>query len=117
MAQFPVSTSCFGADADACEVLDFAARHGFQGYELSSYHFWPERLRPDEMARIRSIVQQNGPRLAIRARHCGTSFGPHDPALRQRFVQDPQAIIPYARCQRRLSAHATQGLDRPHRWR
>jgi sugar phosphate isomerase/epimerase len=96
MPQFAVSTICFGADADACEVLDFAVRHGFQGYELSSYHCWPERLRPDEVARIQSIVQQNGTRLAIHARHRGISFGTHDPALRQRFVEELQATIRFA---------------------
>ena len=45
MPNFAVSTICFGAEADACEVLDFVVRHGFQGIELSSYHFWPERLQ------------------------------------------------------------------------
>ena len=48
MSNFAVSTICFGPEADACEVLDFAIRHGFQGIELSSYHFWPERLRADQ---------------------------------------------------------------------
>ena len=96
MPQFGVSTLCFGAEADACEVLDFAVRHGFQGYELSSYHFWPERLRPDDVARIRSIVRQSGMRLAIHARHRGISFGAHDPACRQRFVQELQTTIRFA---------------------
>jgi sugar phosphate isomerase/epimerase len=93
MPKFGVSTICFGAEADACEVLDFAVHHGFQGYELSSYHFWPERLRPAEVARIRSTVQQHGMRLAIHARHRGVSFGAHDPATRQRFVEELQATV------------------------
>jgi sugar phosphate isomerase/epimerase len=96
MPNFGVSTICFGPDADACEVLDFAVQHGFQGYELSSYHFWPERLRPDEVERIRSVVRQNGMRLAIHARHRGISFGAHDPALRQRFVEELQATVRFA---------------------
>jgi sugar phosphate isomerase/epimerase len=96
MPNFGVSTICFGAEADACEVLDFAVRHGFQGYELSSYHFWPERLRPAEVARLRSVVKQHGIRLAIHARHRGVSFGAHDPAARQRFVEELQATIRFA---------------------
>lgn len=96
MAYFAVSTICFGPEADACEVLDFAVRHGFQGYELSSYHFWPERLRAAEVTRIRSVVQDHGLRLAIHARHRGISFGAHDPALRQRFVQELQGTIRFA---------------------
>ncbi len=93
MPNFAVSTICFGPDADACEVLDFVVRHGFQGYELSSYHFWPQRLRPDEVERIRSVVKQNSLRLAIHARHRGIHFGAHDPALRQRFVDELQATL------------------------
>jgi sugar phosphate isomerase/epimerase len=96
MPNFGVSTICFGPDADACEVLDFTIRHGFQGYELSSYHFWPERLRPDEVEHIRSGVRQNGMRLAIHARHRGISFGAHDPTLRQRFVEELQATVRFA---------------------
>jgi sugar phosphate isomerase/epimerase len=96
MPNFAVSTICFGPDADACEVLDFAVRHGFQGYELSSYHFWPERLRPAEVERIRAVVQQNGIRLAIHARHRGIHFGAHDPELRQRFVEELQATVRFA---------------------
>jgi sugar phosphate isomerase/epimerase len=96
MPTFAVSTICFGPDADACEVLDFAVRHGFQGYELSSYHFWPERLRPIEVERIRTVVKQHGIRLAIHARHRGISFGAHDPALRQRFVAELQATVRFA---------------------
>jgi sugar phosphate isomerase/epimerase len=96
MPNFGVSTICFGADADACEVLDFAVRHGFQGYELSSYHFWPDRLRPAEVARVRSVVQQHGIRLAIHARHRGVSFGAHDPDTRQRFVEELQATVRFA---------------------
>lgn len=93
MPRFGVSTICFGPDADACDVLDFAVQHGFQGYELSSYHFWPERLRSDEVQRIRSVVQDHGLRLAIHARHRGISFGAHDPAVRQRFVEELQATV------------------------
>ena len=96
MPNFAVSTICFGADADACEVLDFAVRHGFQGIELSSYHFWPERLRADEIDRMRSIVKQNGIRLAIHARHRGISFGAHDAALRQHFVEELQGTVRFA---------------------
>jgi sugar phosphate isomerase/epimerase len=96
MPSFAVSTICFGPDADACEVLDFAVRHGFQGVELSSYHFWPERLRAGEVARLRSGVKQHGMRLAIHARHRGISFGAHDPALRQRFVEELQATVRFA---------------------
>lgn len=96
MPNFAVSTICFGSDADACEVLDFAVRHGFQGYELSSYHFWPERLRPAEVERIGSVVKQNGMRLAIHARHRGIHFGAHDPVLRRRFVEELQATVRFA---------------------
>ena len=96
MPDFAVSTICFGPDADACEVLDFTVRHGFQGYELSSYHFWPERLRAAEVGRIRSVVQQNGMRLAIHARHRGVHFGAHDAVLRQRFVGELQATVRFA---------------------
>ena len=96
MPNFAVSTICFGADADACEVLDFAVRHGFQGIELSSYHFWPERLRADEVDRMRSVVQQNGMRLAIHARHRGISFGAHDAVLRQRFVEELRGTVRFA---------------------
>ena len=93
MPRFGVSTICFGSDADACEVLDFAVQHGFQGYELSSYHFWPERLRRQDVSHIRAVVQDHGLRLAIHARHRGVSFGAHDPAVRQRFVEELQATI------------------------
>jgi sugar phosphate isomerase/epimerase len=96
MPNFAVSTICFGSDADACEVLDFAVRHEFQGMELSSYHFWPERLRADEVDRIRSVVKQHSLRLAIHARHRGISFGAHDAALRQRFVEELQATVRFA---------------------
>jgi sugar phosphate isomerase/epimerase len=96
MPHFGISTICFGPDADACEVLDFAVRHGFQGYELSSYHFWPERLRSDEVTYIRSVVRDYGLRLAIHARHRGVSFGAHDPAVRQRFVEELQATVRFA---------------------
>jgi sugar phosphate isomerase/epimerase len=96
MPDFAVSTICFGPDADACEVLDFAVRHGFQGLELSSYHFWPERLRAGEVERIRSVVKQQGMRLAIHARHRGISFGAHDTALRQGFVEELQATVRFA---------------------
>ena len=93
MPNFAVSTICFGPEADACEVLDFAVRHGFQGLELSSYHFWPERLRADEVDRMRSVVKQHGLHLAIHARHRGISFGAHDAALRQRFVEELQGTV------------------------
>jgi len=96
MPPFGVSTICFGPDADACEVLDFAVRHGFQGYELSSYHFWPERLRPDEVVHIRSVVRDHGLRLGIHARHRGVSFGAHDPTVRQGFVEELQATVRFA---------------------
>jgi len=96
MPHFAVSTICFGPDADACEVLDFAVQHGFAGYELSSYHFWPERLRAAEVAYIRSVVRAQGLRLAIHARHRGISFGAHDSALRQRFVEELQATVRFA---------------------
>jgi sugar phosphate isomerase/epimerase len=96
MPQFGVSTICFGPDADACEALDFTVRHGFHGFELSSYHCWPERLRPAEVACIRSIVQEHGLRLAIHARHRGISFGAHDPTLRQLFVEELQGTIRFA---------------------
>jgi sugar phosphate isomerase/epimerase len=88
MPNFAVSTICFGPEADACEVLDFAIRHGFQGIELSSYHFWPERLRAD--------ITQRGMRLAIHARHRGISFGAHDTTLRRGFVEELQATIRFA---------------------
>jgi sugar phosphate isomerase/epimerase len=93
MPNFAVSTICFGPDADACEVLDFAVQHGFQGFELSSYHFWPERLPPAELTRIRTTAKDHGVRVAIHARHRGISFGTHDPALRQRFIEELQATI------------------------
>jgi len=93
MPNFAVSTICFGADADACEVLDFAVRNGFRGLELSSYHFWPERLRPQEIERIRSVANEHDMHLAIHARHRGISFGAHEPALRQRFVEELQATV------------------------
>jgi sugar phosphate isomerase/epimerase len=96
MPNFAVSTICFGPEADACEVLDFAIRHGFQGIELSSYHFWPERLRVDEVDRLRAGIKQNGMRLAIHARHRGISFGAHDAALRQRFVKELQDTARFA---------------------
>jgi sugar phosphate isomerase/epimerase len=96
MPNFGVSTICFGAEANACEVLDFAVRHGFQGYELSSYHFWPERLRATEVTHLRSVVKQYGIRLAIHARHRGISFGAHDPTTRQRCVEELQATIRFA---------------------
>jgi sugar phosphate isomerase/epimerase len=96
MPKIAVSTICFGPEADACEVLDFAVRHAFQGIELSSYHFWPERLRTDEIARIRSVIQQTGLHLAIHARHRGISFGAHDAALRQHFVEELQATVRFA---------------------
>ena len=93
MPRFGVSTICFGPDADAREVLDFAVEHGFQGYELSSYHFWPARLRREDVSHIRAVVQDHGLRLAIHARHRGVSFGAHDPAIRQHFVEELQATI------------------------
>jgi sugar phosphate isomerase/epimerase len=96
MPNFAVSTICFGPDADAYAVLDFAVSHGFQGIELSSYHFWPERLRADEVDRLRSALKQHGMRLAIHARHRGISFGAHDAALRQRFVEELQATVRFA---------------------
>jgi sugar phosphate isomerase/epimerase len=96
MPNFAVSTICFGPDADACEVLDFAVRHGFQGIELSSYHFWPERLRPHEVERIRTGLKQHGLHLAIHARHRGISFGAHEPVLRQHFVEELQATVRFA---------------------
>jgi sugar phosphate isomerase/epimerase len=96
MPHFAVSTICFGPDADACEVLDFAVQQGFQGIELSSYHFWPERLRADEADRIRAVVKQNSMRLAIHARHRGVSFGAHDATLRLRFVEELQATARFA---------------------
>jgi sugar phosphate isomerase/epimerase len=96
MPSFAISTICFGQDADACEVLDFAVHHGFQGIELSSYHFWPEHLRTDEVKRIRSVVKQDSMRLAIHARHRGVSFGVHEAALRQRFVEELQATVRFA---------------------
>jgi sugar phosphate isomerase/epimerase len=96
MSNFAVSTICFGADADACEVLDFAVRHGFQGLELSSYHFWPGRLRPHEAEHIRAVVKHHGMHLAIHARHRGVSFGAHDPVLRQGFVEELQSTVRFA---------------------
>ena len=66
MPRFGVSTICFGPDANACEVLDFAVQHGFQGYELSSYHFWPERLHADE---VRRILIDSGPLVALLTRN------------------------------------------------
>ena len=96
MPNFVVSTICFGPEADACEVLDFAIRHGFQGIELSSYHFWPERLRADEVERLRAGIAQHGMRLAIHARHRGISFGAHDATLRRGFVEELQATIRFA---------------------
>jgi sugar phosphate isomerase/epimerase len=96
MPNFAVSTICFGPEADACEVLDFAVRHGFQGIELSSYHFWPERLRADEVDHLRSVVTQHGLHLAIHARHRGISFGAHEAALRQRFVEELQGTVRFA---------------------
>ena len=96
MPNFAVSTICFGPEADACEVLDFAIRHGFQGIELSSYHFWPERLRADEIDRLRASIKQHGMRLAIHARHRGISFGAHDATLRQGFVEELQATVRFA---------------------
>ena len=93
MPHFGVSTICFGPEADACEVLDFAVQHGFHGYELSSYHFWPERLRASEIERMRAIVNAHGLRVAIHARHRGVHFGTHDPDLRQRFVEELQATV------------------------
>ncbi|HSF29913.1 MAG TPA: sugar phosphate isomerase/epimerase family protein [Candidatus Tectomicrobia bacterium] len=96
MPNFAVSTICFGPDADACEVLDFAVEHGFQGIELSSYHFWPERLGADDVERMRSAIKQRGMRLAIHARHRGISFGAHDPVLRQRCVEELQATVRFA---------------------
>jgi sugar phosphate isomerase/epimerase len=96
MPNFVVSTICFGPEADACEVLDFTVRHGFRGVELSSYHFWPERLHADEIDRMRSVIKQNGLHLAIHARHRGISFGAHDAALRQRFVEELQATVRFA---------------------
>jgi sugar phosphate isomerase/epimerase len=96
MPNFAVSTICFGAEADACEVLDFVVRHAFQGIELSSYHFWPERLSAAETDRIRSVVKQHGLHLAIHARHRGISFGAHDAALRQGFVEELQATVRFA---------------------
>jgi sugar phosphate isomerase/epimerase len=96
MPNFAVSTICFGPEADACEVLDFAVRHGFQGLELSSYHFWPERLRADEVDHMRSVIKQNGLHLAIHARHRGISFGAHEAALRRRFVEELQGTVRFA---------------------
>jgi sugar phosphate isomerase/epimerase len=96
MPDFAVSTICFGAEADAGEVLDFAIRHGFQGLELSSYHFWPERLRPHEAARLRARLKDHALRLAIHARHRGVSLGAHDAAARQRFVEELQATVRFA---------------------
>jgi sugar phosphate isomerase/epimerase len=96
MPNFAVSTICFGPEADACEVLDFAIRHGFQGIELSSYHFWPERLRADDVARLRAGIAQHSMRLAIHARHRGISFGAHDTTLRRGFVEELQATIRFA---------------------
>jgi sugar phosphate isomerase/epimerase len=96
MPNFAVSTICFGAEADACEVLDFVVRHEFQGIELSSYHFWPERLSAAEIDRIRSVVQQHDLHLAIHARHRGINFGAHDAALRQGFVEELQATVRFA---------------------
>ena len=77
-----------------CWISPFS--HGFQGIELSSYHFWPERLRADEVDRMRSVIKQNGMRLAIHARHRGISFGAHDATLRQRFVEELQATVRFA---------------------
>ena len=96
MSNFAVSTICFGPEADACEVLDFAIRHGFQGIELSSYHFWPERLRADEIDRLRTGIKHNGMRLAIHARHRGISFGAHDATLRRGCVEELQATVRFA---------------------
>jgi sugar phosphate isomerase/epimerase len=96
MPNFAVSTICFGPDADACEVLDFAVSHGFQGIELSSYHFWPDRMRVDEVERMRVVINRSGMRLAIHARHRGISFGAHDAMLRQRFVEELQATVRFA---------------------
>jgi sugar phosphate isomerase/epimerase len=96
MPNFAVSTICFGPDADACEVLDFAVSHGFQGIELSSYHFWPERMRADEVEHMRVVIKRRGMRLAIHARHRGISFGVHDAALRQCFVEELQATVRFA---------------------
>jgi sugar phosphate isomerase/epimerase len=96
MPHFAVSTICFGPEADACDVLDFAIRHGFQGIELSSYHFWPERLHADDINRLRSGITQHGLRLAIHARHRGISFGAHDAVLRQDFVEELQATVRFA---------------------
>jgi sugar phosphate isomerase/epimerase len=96
MPNFAVSTICFGPEADACEVLEFAVKHGFQGIELSSYHFWPDRLRANEVDRLRAGITQNGRRLAIHARHRGISFGAHDAALRQGFVEELQATVRFA---------------------
>ena len=93
MPNFAVSTICFGPEADACEVLEFAVEHRFQGIELSSYHFWPERLRADEVDRLRHGIAQHGMRLSIHARHRGVSFGAHAAALRQRFVEELQATV------------------------
>jgi sugar phosphate isomerase/epimerase len=96
MPDFAVSTICFGAEADACEVLDFVVTHAFQGIELSSYHFWPDRLRAAEVARLRAGIKQHGMRLAIHARHRGVSFGAHDARLRQGFVRELQETIRFA---------------------
>jgi sugar phosphate isomerase/epimerase len=93
MPDFAVSTICFGPEADACEVLDFAVAHAFQGIELSSYHFWPDRLHAAEIARLRAGIKQNGMRLAIHARHRGVSFGAHDAELRQGFVRELQDTV------------------------
>jgi sugar phosphate isomerase/epimerase len=96
MPNFAVSTICFGPEADACEVLEFAVKHAFQGIELSSYHFWPDRLRAHEVDRLRAGIKQNGSRLAIHARHRGISFGAHDAARRQGFIEELQATVRFA---------------------
>ena len=96
MPNFAVSTICFGPEADACEVLEFAVEHRFQGIELSSYHFWPDRLRADEVDRLRNGITQHGLRLAIHARHRGINFGTHDAVLRQGFVEELQATVRFA---------------------
>jgi sugar phosphate isomerase/epimerase len=96
MPNFVVSTICFGPEADACEVLDFAIHHRFQGIELSSYHFWPERLHADEIDRLRRDIKQHSMRLAIHARHRGISFGAHDATLRRGFVAELQATVRFA---------------------
>src|SRR5262245_23570645 len=96
MPDFAVSTICFGPEADTCGVLDFAIAHAFQGIELGSHHFWPDRLRTTEIDRLRAGIKRSGMRLAIHARHRDVSFGADDPDLRQGFVRESQDTVLFA---------------------